>query len=391
MYIYINNMSKKETNLENLENPFSQFSVLKGEFKEDTATPEGVDDIETGNEGIIDEVDTLKDGDKALEKVIELQKKAAKKSSKEEVIDESEGLNTGEDELTPTKGSKETKDETSGIKEFTKNLYDKGILDFNDEDEEFEDSEEGIEKLVNKTVQNRIDKWAEGLPEDYAKMLEFVQSGGTPKQFLEVYYGDHSWTEFKIDNEEAQKVAIRESLRLSGESEEDITDMIDEWEINGTLEKRAKPAIAKLQKYETAKKEELIIAQKQKADKQFADQKEYWDTFKKDLYSKEDISGFKLTPKVKDKLWDFMTAIDKRTGKTPYQEAIEKNKDSSLLFALQAMQGFDITKLEKQVETKVSSKYSAMFKNYAKDTKSKISSGSSEEHEESNPFKAFKT
>lgn len=383
-------MSKEDKNLENLENPFSNFNILKGEFTEkDPIIPEGEDEIKTGDEDIITDEDKLADGDKALEAVIEKQKKAASKKATPKLEDESEDTDIDEDPA-PAKTPKQVADETSGIKEFTKNLYDKGILDFNDEDEEFEDNEEGIEKLINKTVQNRIDKWAEDLPEDYAKMLEFVQSGGTPKQFLEVYYGNHSWNEFKIDNEEAQKVAIRESLRLSGESEEDITDMIDEWEVNGTLEKRAKPAIAKLQKNESAQKEELVRIQKEQAAKQASEQREYWDNFKKDLFAKEDVSGFKLTPKVKEKLWDFMTAVDKRTGKTGYQEAVEKNKDSSLLFALQAMQGFDISKLEKQVETKVSSKYSAMFKNYAKDTKSRISGGSTEEYQESNPFSAFK-
>lgn len=385
-------MSKKDTNLENLENPFSNFSILKGEFaKEDTASTNEVDDdIKTGDETIIDEPDALADGDKALEEVIKKQEKAVKKGSKSKEIDEEEEpIIDKNNNSSAKKPETEELEEASGIKEFTKNLYDKGILDFNDEDEEFEDSEEGIEKLINKTVQNRIDKWAESLPEDYAKMLEFVQNGGTPKQFLEVYYGNHSWEDFKIDNEEAQKVAIRESLRLAGESEEDIKDMIDEWEVNGTLEKRAKPAIAKLQKYEAAQKEQLVIEQKQKAEKLAAEQKEYWEGFKKDLFSKDEVAGFKLTPKVKEKLWDFMTVVDK-TGKTNYQKAVEQNKDSSLLFALQAMQGFDISKLEKQVESKVSSKYSAMFKNYANSTKNKISSGSSEEYREENPFSAFK-
>ena len=387
-------MSKKDTNLENLENPFSNFSILKGEFtKDDTAaTKEVDDDIETGDEIIIDDSDALAKADKALEEIAKKQEKAAKKSTKQEKVDEEEPSDDEDIISGKSTKSEETEeiDEVSGIKEFAKNLYDKGIIDFNDEDEEFEASEEGIEKLINKTVQNRIDKWAEELPEDYAKMLEFVQAGGTPKQFLEVYYGDHSWSDFKIDTEEAQKVAIRESLKLSGESEEDIKDMIDEWEVNGTLEKRAKPAIAKLQKFEAAQKEELVLKQKQAAEQRANEQKQYWDSFKKDLFSKEEVSGFKLTPKVKEKLWDFMTVVDKRTGKTSYQTAVEQNKDSSLLFALQAMQGFDIAKLEKQVESKVSSKYSAMFKNYANSTKNKISGGSTEEFREENPFSAFK-
>lgn len=383
-------MGKKETN-SSTGSPFTGFSVLKGEFVKETSIDKIEDDITDGTEDILDDSKVLdenaekalKDGDEALQKVIKAQEKAAKKASKEVEIEDIE-----EDEEAAPEGDVIGK-EASGFKEFTKALYDKGVLDFNDEDEDFEESEEGIEKLVNKTVQNRIDKWAEGLPEDYAKMLEFVQNGGTPKQFLEVYYGNHSWSDFKIEDEDSQKLVLRESLRLAGESSEDIEDMISEWEVNGTLEKRAKPAIAKLQKHESIQKAELVEQQKQEAAKQAKAEQDYWNNFKKELDSRENVAGFKLTPKVKDKLWDFMTKID-RTGKTGYQQAIEKNKDSSLLFALQAMQGFDISKLEKQVETKVSNKYSAMLKNYSNSTKNRISSGSTEEHTEENPFKAFK-
>lgn len=383
-YIYTNNMGKKANNLEKLENPFAEFSILKGEFTEKVTTEDVVDDIQTGIEGELEEEletpDTAKlAADKALEKIAKTQ---AKKLKGEEIEDE----DPEEDEAPDLKTGK---DEVAGFKEFANALYDKGIIDFNDEDEDFEESEEGLAKLINKTNQNRINKWAEALPEDFAKMLEFVQNGGKPKDFLEVYYGNHSWTDFKIETEEAQKLAVKESLRLSGETPEDVEEMVTEWFDNGTLEKRAKSAIIKLQKHETAQKEELVKIQKEQAAKHEASQKEYWDNFKKDLYSKEDVAGFKLTPKVKDKLWNFMTQVD-RSGKTAYEQALEKNKDSSYLFAYLAMNNFDSKTLEKQVETKVSNNFSAMLKNYSNTTKAKISSGSTEEYKDENPFKAFK-
>ena len=184
-------------------------------------------------------------------------------------------------------------------------------------------------------------------------------------------------------------MAIRESLKLSGESEEDINDMIDEWEVNGTLEKRAKSAITKLQKHEKAQKEELVRIQKAQEEKRKAEQLEYWNNFKKQLYEKEQIAGFKVTPKLKDKLWDFMTTPDKE-GKTKYQRAVEQNADSSYLFAYLAMNNFDSSKLEKQVETKVSHNMSKMLKNYANSTKNRISSGGTDDNYDTNPFSAFK-
>ena len=393
-------MKKEEVKVKELENPFAQFSVLKGEFANEptsTTTIDNDDEITTGDETIIDddkdaeavklEAERIAKGDAELAKTIAKQEKAlARKKALEEGNTEDE-----EDEEDPSKNgtnSNPTKD--SAIREFVQGLSEKGIIDFDDKDEEFTDDEDGIETLLTKTVNNRIDKWAKTLPQDFSKLLEFVENGGSPKQFLDVYYGNHSWETFKVESEEAQKLAVTESLRLAGDSPEDIQEMVTEWADNGSLEKRAKSALVKLQKNETIQKEELTKIQKEHADKQRQSANEYWDTFKKDLYSKEDIKGFKLTPKVKDNLWSFMTQIDKKTGKTPYQLATETDKEASLLFALQAMNKFDISKLEKQVESKVANKYAGILKNYSKSSKEKISSGTTDTNYDTNPFAGFK-
>lgn len=278
--------------------------------------------------------------------------------------------------------------EPAAYKSFVEELYNKGVVDFNDIEEE---SEEGIAKIVDKTIEHRINKWQEGLNPDFVKLLEFTQNGGNPKQFLDIYYGNQSWENYSLESEENQKTVVAESLRLAGESEEDIQDIVTEWYDNGTLEKRANSAIKKLQKHEHTQKEELLEIQKQHVENQRKAQQEYWDNFKNEIYNKEEVLGFKLTPKLKDKLWDFISIPDKRTGKTAYQEAVEKNNEATLLFALQAMNGFNIEALEKQVKTKVSGSMSKILKNYKSgDSKTKISSGSSPSYTDSNPFSAFK-
>lgn len=85
-----------------------------------------------------------------------------------------------------------------------------------------------------------------------------------------------------------------------------------------------------------------------------------------------------------------MTAVDKKTGKTAYQQALDNDTEASLLFALQSMNNFDISKLEKQVESKVSNKFNSLLKNYSKTSKEKISSGTTQQFEGDDPFKEFK-
>lgn len=360
-------------------NPFSEFTVLKGEF---TAPAENVEsDITTGKETILPEVDE-----------IEAERIAAGNAALEAQI--AKTIKTKKSDLAAsTKETEETEEveetDTTGIKEFTESLYKKGIIDFNSTDVSFENSEEGIETLINKTVENRINNWSNNLPDDYHKFLEFVEAGGQPKEFLNVYYGNHSWNDFDISNDENQKAAVKESLRLAGEDPNDIEEIVTEWYDSGTLEKRAKSAITKLQKHEAAQKAEIVEITKQRDLQRQADERKQFESFKQELYSKDEIKGFKVSDKQKDKLWDFMTVTD-RSGKTGYDKALESNKDAAYLFALQAMNNFDITKLEKQVETKVVKGINNIFKNYSTSSKQGISSGTTEEIEETSPFAAFK-
>lgn len=373
--------------------PFEGFASLKGEF---IPPVEDTDDVTTGDETILDtpeiakptdeidlEAKRLAAGDKALADLEKKKLELAKKKVKEITEDEDTTSDEEEDETEDT-----TK--TSVIRAFAKELFNDGVLDFDDTDPEFEDSKEGLKKLNNKTIQNQIDKWINSKNPEYIKFMEFTDNGGDPREFLNIYYGNHSWTDFSIESEDAQKLVVMEALRLAGDSEEDISEMIEEWSENGTLAKRAKSSLPKLQKNETTQKQEILVrAAAEKAQIEESN-KNYWESFKADLFKKEEVMGFKLTPKLKEKIWDGLTSIDIKTGKTAYQKAVEGNKDAIILFALQAVTGFDKTKLETQVKTKVSNEFHDLLENYSKTTKQKVSSGKTNEDYDTNPFAAFK-
>lgn len=374
-------MSKNKE--EKIENPFEAFDILKGNF---VPPANEDDDLETGDPDLIQddvddtddlEDDKLKAGDDALKKVIEQQAKA--NSTK---IEDDEDSDDTDDSI-----KDDNNNQTNGFLDAIKDLSEKGILEVSTD--EIEDSEEGFQKAIEQTVNNKIKQRVGEFGDEALAFLSFIENGGNPKDFLTVYYGNQTWSDFNIETEASQKAAIRESLKLAGESPEDIEDLITEFEDNGTLEKRAKSALNKLVKFEETEKQRVLEEQKLKAEQEKAANQKYWNDFKADLEKKEDIKGFKVTPKVKDELWKFMTVTDK-TGKTAYQKAVEENKDSSLLFAYMAMNNFDISKLEKQVESKVSSKIAGIIKNYKSDSKDKISSGRTHvEKDGDDPFALF--
>lgn len=383
--------SKKEQEVD----PFEGFNSLKGNFQKPLSETEEIeDDITSGDRTIIkdsaEDTDTesieaksMAAGDKALAELEKKKEELAKKKQDEVIVEEG-----STQEIEETKENEATTE--SVLKVFTKNLYDEKVIDFDDTDEDFEDSEEGVKKLVDKTIQNRIDNYFESLNPEYIKFLEFVQNGGRPKDFLDVYYGTHTWEGFSAETEDSQKLVVTEALRLAEHTDEEINEMIEEWSENGTLGKKAKIYLPKLQKNEVTQKQEILVQAENEKKAKEAYNKKYWEDFKTDLFKKEEVMGFKLTPKLKEKVWNSLTTIDPRTGKTDYQKAVEGNRDAAILFALQAATGFDKTKLETQVKTKVSNQFHELLENHSKTTKQKISSGRTNEDYNNNPFEKFK-
>ncbi len=148
----------------------------------------------------------------------------------------------------------QSSDEASSLKVFASWLGEQGLVDFNEES--FEDSEEGLKNLVGATIEREVQNYKNSLPEDVHKLVEFVEAGGNPKDFMEAYYNNKSWGEYEVDSEVSQKVVLREYLKAQGEEDEDIEETLDTYEVSGILEKKAKVALNKLQAYERSYQEQ---------------------------------------------------------------------------------------------------------------------------------------
>lgn len=354
-------MAKEELNE---ENPFGKFSLIKDD----------IDFIDTSGLNVEVKEDTSKeDSEENTEEIVN--------DTEEEVIDDTtEEIDEESSEV-----------EKGSFKPFLVHMANKGILDY-DESEDIEDSEEGLEKIVQKTVENSIKSYKESFPEDAKNFLEFVENGGNPADFHRYYYGDSSFEDFSIEEEDNQKYVIREALKLEGYTEEEINDEIQDAEDLGKLEKKASVHLKKLQKIEKEQKEALVEAQKTYAKQQQEKAEAEWNAFKDGLYNSESIAGFKINKKEKDAIWDYMTKpIDKKTGVTSYQKDMaEKGAQARYLLAWLMKNNFDISKLEKMVQTKEVSKLRSKLGNYS-DSRVKIKTGTPNIKESTdNPFIGFR-
>ncbi len=239
-------------------------------------------------------------------------------------------------------------------------LGEKGILDIDEETlNSLTDDESGLEEAVERTVGSRIDKgveeWKSSYNSEVQELLKFVELGGKPKDFYDVYYGNTSFEKMKVDSAENQKFVIRQGLKLSGFEDDEINDELKDYEDLGKLEAKATVHLKKLQNWESEQKKALVKSQEEFVEKQNESNKKYWENLKEELTKKEDIQGFKLTPKLKENLWEFIATPSRKSGKTGLQEHNEKNKDAQYLYAYLAMNNWDLSKLKRDVTTEVTS------------------------------------
>lgn len=289
-------------------------------------------------------------------------------------------------DLEATSGDEEeSTEEVADSEEFTykpvvKHLFDKGILDVEETDlESIDGSDESFEKVIDKTVSSRVSKvindYKDSLPEDYQKFMEYVEMGGDPKQFLDIYYGEGSLDRVDIESEANQKAVITQSLKLAGWEDAEIEDELADYENLGKLDIKAKSHLSKLKQYDEKRKASMLEQQKATAKQQEQSVKQYWDGLKKELFAKEAIKGFKLTPKMKDEIWEYMAVPDRKSGMTKLQEFNNKDdNDSKFLYAYLAMNNLDITKLKTAVKTEVTSDLKNKLGRFT-DTRQKMASG----------------
>lgn len=302
--------------------------------------------------------------------------KVEKKEEKEEKEEKTETTETEEE------------DQDNGLQTFAAWLNDKGVVEL--EEGKTVESEEDLQEVISTTINKGIEKYKNSHPEEVQKFIEFVDNGGNPRDFHRLYYEEASWKDADIENESHQEEIIRATYSKAGMDKDDIESQIQDLKDLGKLDSLAKKMLPKLIAEEDKDKQSLLEAQKEYQNRQKELAKKQWDDFKDNLFKKEEVNGFKLTPKLKTDLWDYMTKVDK-TGKTALQKHNETNQDAQILYAYLAMNNWDISKLEKQVKTRVTSELQKVLKNVT-DNRSKLkgSSDSFKDKTEKNDFSAFR-
>ena len=163
--------------------------------------------------------------------------------------------------------------------------------------------------------------------------------------------------------ERNQTYLVEDYLELVlGYDKDEIDETVEGYKEGGLLEKQAAIAQKKLARWQSDKNDALV--RQREADKLAAEQlaTEQADAFRKSVIDKREIAGFKLTKQKAEQLYDYITKPIDKEGKTKF--AKDDTEETRLLYALMAMEGFDKSKLSKEIETKQAITLKKKLSNY---------------------------
>ena len=235
-------------------------------------------------------------------------------------------------------------------------LRDEGIVDFNDED--FEDTEDGFAKVVKNEIKKGIDKYKEDLDPLAQEFLTYIEKGGDPQHFVKATSDvDFSRIEAKQleGKENLQKQLVAELMRREGYSNEEILEDVKDFTEGGLITKKANRALAKLKQLQVKERAKLLADQEKASEEKETEYNNFLTSLKDDIETREEIAGFPISKKVKKDFYDYITKVDRKTGKTKLVSDSEADEDSQIKMAWLYYNKFDFSQVEKKARTKATS------------------------------------
>lgn len=178
---------------------------------------------------------------------------------------------------------------------------------------EFEDSEEGIQLLVERVkdqaTEEALNAYFDRYP-DVKELLEYREMGGDPNKFFQTKFPEVNYeeVELKEDDDRQQEQLIRQELKLvRGMSDEEINAEIEDYRNGGILENKAKRSLSALKAKQAKDQEDLIKEQEEEARKQVENLEKHWNSVKSKIKESTSLKGFKIPSKDKDDFFDYLS------------------------------------------------------------------------------------
>ena len=260
-------------------------------------------------------------------------------TEEEEIVEEKKTKSTSKknkQETEEVEEEEENEEESSQVTALFDAIAEELSWEFTEEEEE--DKPKTVEELVNyfKDVINEQSK-PEYASEEVAKLDEFVRNGGRLEDYFTVST-DIDFENIDMDDENNQKLVLKELLAKKGYSDKQITKKIERFEDAGVLEDESKDAIEELQEIAEKEKERLLEDQKKQKEEIMQRQQKFFDDVVGEIKSLDNIRGIKIPAKDKKELLAYIFKAD-ANGKTQYQKDYSKSVRNLIESAYFTMRG----------------------------------------------------
>lgn len=195
-------------------------------------------------------------------------------------------------------------------------------------DDEKPDSMEGLINYIEDTVaENSKPQYAD---DRIAQLDAYVKNGGKFEDFYNGMSQNIQYDNMDMEDESNQKMAVRDYLKLSGYSDEQIDKKIERYEDADMLEDEATDAIERLKEHQEYKlqqqqqEQEALRVQQQQQAQQFVT------NLSNTINSLDNIRGVAIPKQDRKALFDYITKVD-ASGMTQYQKDFNANMTENLI------------------------------------------------------------
>ena len=212
--------------------------------------------------------------------------------------------------------------------------------------------------------QNSVPEYAD---DRIQRLDEYVKNGGRFEDFYEIQKEALSLDNIDMEDEVNQKAVIRELLKHSNYSDEQINKKISRYEDADMLYEESEDALDRLKNIRQAELEEATRRQQEIVRQQEEQSKAFFTSVTKDINELTDIRGIAVSKEDRKALFDYIFKVD-NTGLSQYQKDFNSNLSKNLIeSAYFTMKADDlINKAEKKGESSAAEKLRKIMRHSTK-------------------------
>ena len=181
--------------------------------------------------------------------------------------------------------------------------------------------------LAETVRQNSVPEYAD---DRIQQLDQFVKNGGKFEDFYKIQSEGLSLDNIDMEDETNQKAVIKELLKHSNYTDEQINKKISRYEDADMLYEESEDALDRLKQIRKSELEEAARQQEEYAKQQEAQSKAFFKSVTDDINSLTNIRGIAIPQEDRKALFDYIFKVD-QTGMSQYQKDFNENLSKNLI------------------------------------------------------------